>query len=873
MNEKLDSNIPHNAWKTLDDLAREMYEGDSGEDDAEQEDQEQDAQDGSSKAPPRPPKSSRTPGKDRSGKRPHEDKPSGRGSSPVPQNVQRQLNEIRYYASWGTEEGRRKRDVTSELLLKRHPHLESEIAEQKRLGQIDRDLQSQAYQLPWKRLSDDKIARELARLRASVPGEDGRYKMVVAGRIRNSYEAGKASHERVLEETSNKRKGMPPTIVTPPSPVSVPRTVFPHTTIVPRPNDRLRTLAQLHPNDIRAQKPRTGWQLVIDESGAIFDEQAERADKVRLGRFVGILVPEGESPLPGLPQGWHAVKQNLAGIDSAVSAVLKAGVGVFGIDVNSLPVTPGERWLDGVALLVDWVIRLLPLDGRTHIEVLVENRGSFIANQPWDVVKRDCLRRNALAFPARAANIDLDIRVIDKQQTSLNGYVDALAFTWARSSDPSKARLKQSGLSGTCLLNSHEGIDSRSMLHAWDAFAQGVNLPTDKWWSLIGMPDAAGSSSIVSALLWNIGEEALADRSVWSGFLNEVKARMAASPVDLRKLALAVDWLQAYQPEGAGILPRMRLVWLTVQLARANHLGMTEQAWMTEMESIASSLIEECAPLVCHADLHVAVNATNRFDFDSAEKAMARWIAQPPEVPGLQYWAQARSTMGQLAAFRGDSAGAMGFFKEALAAFARLSDPEERRSNELQTGCYLAIAMMDSGPADGTDVRDAVEMVTGKLPAAASRLAVSDNQADRYAHHLLLRWIAASGDCQGRDEYLKQQPRWFSGEGHPWPLIMLYRGILLKEAGKAEEAVRHAVEGAKLAFSAEQGPTVRFIGCACMAAAVSWGASWPEGRGIIEALRKELPLASNRIDQLERELGSKGDAIEMLRALLPFNFR
>ena len=57
----------------------------------------------------------------------------------------------------------------------------------------------------------------------------------------------------------------------------------------------------------------------------------------------------------------------------------------------------------------------------------------------------------------------------------------------------------------------------------------------------------------------------------------------------------------------------------------ANHMGETEVNWKHELQQLGDRLFDEAAPLVCHADLHLAVQYTNRFAFDAASKALQRW--------------------------------------------------------------------------------------------------------------------------------------------------------------------------------------------------------------------------------------------------------
>ena len=80
------------------------------------------------------------------------------------------------------------------------------------------------------------------------------------------------------------------------------------------------------------------------------------------------------------------------------------------------------------------------------------------------------------------------------------------------------------------------------------------------------------------------------------------------------------------------------------------------------MKTIGDALLEENAHLVCRAELNLAVNATNCFEFDSASRVIDRWRDLPIAVPGLRYWAQAQSSLGQHAVFRGDNAAAAPLF-------------------------------------------------------------------------------------------------------------------------------------------------------------------------------------------------------------------
>jgi hypothetical protein len=210
--------------------------------------------------------------------------------------------------------------------------------------------------------------------------------------------------------------------------------------------------------------------------------------------------------------------------------------------------------------------------------------------------------------------------------------------------------------------------------------------------------------------------------------------------------------------------------------------------------------------------------------------------------------------------------------EEALSVFARLSDGEERAQQTRQTACYRAIVMMDAPGRSAEEIRTALEQVLGPIPEAIERLASSADPANRYEHHLLLRWLVGSGDAACREAYVALRPAWQTGVGHPWPLIGLYRGMLLQ--GSDPDAARGlAMEAAASAFSLEQGPVVRLIGACCRVVAMAWGApGWKEGIEEIARLREALPAAEVPLRRLEEWLQRPSASLETLQGVLPFNF-
>ncbi len=766
------------------------------------------------------------------------------------------LDDIRWYASWSGADGARNLDEVRQAFLAAYPGNESVVAATMARGQADAELCNLAYHIARRQGPDSPAAHEVEKA-ARGHGE------ALLRSVRKSIKAGGNAWSRA----KNAGSGGPLSSVQPRPSKAVPLTL-PKQSLVARRNS-LSPASELHANDVRAMPAASKWRVLVDETGNVFDSEAGQVESRRVGRFVALALPGETAALAKLPPRWHAADCDThEEIDRVVQAVLEAEAGVLGISVTSLPITPGERWADGVALLIDWLLRLIPVDGPTQVEVLVEQRGIFSAGQSWELVVRESLRHLALAFPHRAALIDLSIKVITKDGSPLNGYVDALAFTWAAATDSSKARLAQSGLCGTCLLEH----DPREFLNAWDAFAQGVHVPAHQWWQWVGLP--AKPSGLLGTYLDNVGSECRADKKLWTDFLHETRQHMAAGAVDVWRLGAAVDWLQRFQPDGGSLPPMLRLMWLTACLARANHMGVTESAWSAEIEQLSAELVDEAAPLVCHADLHRAVAFTNRFDFENAQNSLARWPSLPPAVPGLQHWGQVQSSLGQHAAFRGQNQEAVQHFQQALHTFQRLSDPAARGQEASQTSTYLAIALMDTETAADADVLSALEAVTGPVRAAVERLASDNQPASRYAHHVLLRWLVQRGDQALRDLYLSYEKGWQEGLGHPWPLIQLYRGMLAHRR-HPELARNLALDAADRAFAVDmaQGPTVRLIGACCRAVAAAWGEPWRDAPAELSHLKQALPLAGARIDHLAGWLAKPGDPLPMLRQVLPFNFR
>lgn len=393
--------------------------------------------------------------------------------------------------------------------------------------------------------------------------------------------------------------------------------------------------------------------------------------------------------------------------------------------------------------------------------------------------------------------------------------------------------------------------------------------PVD-WADLVVGPNADNPTCLANALLDTLGHECAQKASLWNTYLQQCVSLAHGKAVALGTLARQVAWLDRFKPKGSKIPKQLQLIWLTVQLASANHHGDTEIAWIKELGSLSDDLYLEDAPLVCNADLHQAVQYTNRFEFARASAPLERWEDCDPAVPGLRYWAQVLSSLGQHRAFLGENKKAVQYFDRAIDAFKQLSDGG---TGEIaQTGTYRLIAMMDEAEYSYETVTEEFICLFGTIDFDRD-IVGTDDAANKYTHHLLLRYLVHRGNPTVEKAYLDKQAHWRTGTGHPWPLIQAYRAFLLKKYGNDEKALEIMLDGAVLAFEPGQGATVRFIGACLRAISHSWGDDWAEGKKILKELEIALPAALDRLQIIAGFQDAPFDALELLKKTLPFNFR
>ena len=394
-----------------------------------------------------------------------------------------------------------------------------------------------------------------------------------------------------------------------------------------------------------------------------------------------------------------------------------------------------------------------------------------------------------------------------------------------------------------------------------------------------------GSSPFGRLVLQNIAQRLANRPDLQQRMLETLEERYRDKIRNLRQLRrafAAVRNLLPALPETAN--PRMRLLWYLLALQDANHDGdparirATAGDYLHERQTLKQNERELCAD----ADLNLAVHYADHFAFGHAEVTVGEWI-NDPLFPALSLRQQGRlySALGQYRAMQGDAQGADRFFLKALVLFDQASLTDDERAAECdQTRIYLAINALDGGLPGALEH---AETVLGPLADAARTLASDGSVKNQYRHHLLLRALFQGDEAvaAARTAYLDQRAQWQDGAPqHPWPLIHLYRGLLLCSQEEADDETLAAAQSwfdrAILITTMEtHGATVKLIGAMIATAAACCfddNSYVDNARKLLDAARI-LPSAQWIIDELT-DLLNRPDpsAIDAALTTLPFNY-
>ena len=574
-----------------------------------------------------------------------------------------------------------------------------------------------------------------------------------------------------------------------------------------------------HSNCLRDQRSADCWTIYVDETGSNFDTTRDLNSSSRqLGRVVALAVPDGVE----LPQcnGFHAVDRTFDEVDAVLQRVLDAPIGVLGFSIRD-ETARNRYWIGHVLHLVRWTLLQLPVptDGsRKRVHILIEQRDSYGPHTDLKALAQSLEGELAAIDPHRFQNLALEMGFMDKNHP-MNGYVDVVAFTWGSTDSSNKDRLRKSKLNGHCFIDANE----RSLHHLFLALTQGGPLAPTDWYALCSEASIESAGGFLRRELDRLGTTISRFPKQWELYLAEVQMRLASKQYSLTELGGAIAWLQRYADQSQIIPGTLRLQLESSNLALSNHRGQIDDNSVFRCLELVQKLEDEAPQLVAETIVRMASTMTNNFQFNALHEVVDTWLAKPVAVAGLLNYGKLQSTRGQMQAFLGDPTSAIPRFDDALASFARLSDPRQVERETHQTASYKAIALMDAVPfgpehdIPNTDVKavtNALNQLFGnRKHDEISRSLASSDQSRRFEHHLWLRAINRFPKqfCEARTVYLNNREQWRTGSDHPWPLILAYRAWLLRDAGEKVEASSAMEEAITACLDADHGGTLSWM--------------------------------------------------------------
>ena len=401
-------------------------------------------------------------------------------------------------------------------------------------------------------------------------------------------------------------------------------------------------------------------------------------------------------------------------------------------------------------------------------------------------------------------------------------------------------------------------------------FRPGYLLPQE-WTRLLVLCSRWHGVPAVTQRLEELAERTAAQPELWESFLKETRQHLESKDIDQRLLGQQIAWLKAAMPADTELTEDLQLLWMTAELAEANHLGkvISDPELKSMFSYLTEHLMDEEPRLVAWATLNLSVAYTNAFDFESAEAIMDIWDRKPMQVLGHQYTGQIQSTLGQLAAFWGDNEDAIRFFEQAIGSFEKMSNSLKSKQDMEQTTTYKLIAMLDLGLANTPDFDHVAERYFN-LPLEQAALFVPQDPAQRYKHHVLLRMLVSGDYPQAREAYLSQRQNWLTGAYHPWELIEFYRALLLD--GDLDAQLRHLDTGFDIAKGGDA--TLHVIAAVILGSRLALAdGRLDEYQALLDTIADELPDLGKRLDVLRAQPQAKLPPLELAARVLPFNFK
>ncbi len=595
-------------------------------------------------------------------------------------------------------------------------------------------------------------------------------------------------------------------------------------------------------------KPQPAWRLVVALAGG-----RGRGDGKgrRSGHAVGLLIngPLAHGPVAA---DWRAAEcANLDELDAALQAVADRDGGVIGLPLADCAERSNEPWGDAVQALVALVALALPRSGATAITVELPT---------WAEGLDRAALETALAALARDHGLTVTITAVTDQAGAL---AEAVAWTWGGRREAELARIRQSGLAGSCLLE-----PSPALRESLGHLAAGTLPPWPAWSSLL-VEASADAGGLADALLARIASRLAGDSEAAVALHRHLTGLARGRITDAPRLARELAWLEA--SAAAQLRPRDRLRLDSAIVAAESAAGSLSAASAGRLIQRLADLREDLPAETVETALHASVSAREALDLEHAELFIAPW--QRTETVGCG----GRALFIRLAEERARVAAAESRWKDARKhldradeAAAKLADEQDRGVVQARLSCLRVMVLADDPASTEGDVGAALAVMAGTAQpaAAAAEMASKGIHGRRHAHLALLRAAVRRQDEVLCGTYVARRGEWCDLREAPGAQISALRAVLL--AATDADAARALLAEAAERQGGDAAPTAARLGlAACAVAAALLGAAQPELRDRLTALRRERPQSALAVAALERALALHPDTKAGLAEALP----
>lgn len=606
-----------------------------------------------------------------------------------------------------------------------------------------------------------------------------------------------------------------------------------------------RSLSTVHlgsaEHRITRLKPVAAWRLVVAVTGG-----KSRGN----GHAVGLLLSGASAPGPVAADWRAAASSNLDELDGAIQAVADRDGGVLGLSLGDCP-ERGAGWTDGIVGLAALTALVLPVDGATTLSIELP---------AWAELPDAAALDSALAA---LAGRGITITRAGAPADHTASLAEAVAWTWGGRREAETARIRQSGLAGSCLLEASAAL--RDTLAA----LAGGTLPAWSAWGALLAESESDAGGIAEALVARIAERVATDHEAGAALFKHLNGLARGRIADAPRLVRELAWLERHV--GAQLRPRDRLRLTGAQIAAQAAAGAIDAGAADALVARLAELREDWPAEVLEAALHAASHAREALDFERADAFLAAWAKADALACG------GRAMFVRLAEERARIAAAAGRWKDARKQIdkgdesaARMADAGERVAVQSRLSQLRASVLSDDPSVDAEEARNALiaALQVAEPVHAAGELATAGSHGRRFAHHTLLRWAVRRRDDVLVGAYLARREQWCEVKEQPAAHILALRAVVLAptDAAGALAALTEAGERQ----GGESAPTAQRLSlAACAVACALLGAAPPELRERLTALRRERPAATPAVTALERALGLAPDFAAGLAEALP----